>query len=127
MLAEHVLGRAHPDDRLMLAAVRALRHELVAPQTVDAAVATCELRRPEPWLTAARTGGPLQRRVARRHLPSLQPGDEEPVRAVPVGPDLKEPGVAGRRERRRRLSEVGGLRPARGQELLDAVVALPLR
>src|SRR4051812_689827 len=37
MLAEQVLVRAHANDRLVLAAVRALGNELVAPQAVHAA------------------------------------------------------------------------------------------
>src|SRR4051812_45192341 len=47
MLAEQVLVGAHANDGLMLAAVRALRYELVAPQAVHAAVATGELRGPK--------------------------------------------------------------------------------
>jgi hypothetical protein len=67
MLAEHVLGRAHAHDRLMLAACRALRDEFVTPKAVDAAVATRQLRGPKPWLATARTCGTLQRRVAGGH------------------------------------------------------------
>ena len=49
---------AHPDDRLVLAAVGALGDELVAPQAVDAPVATRKLGRPQPGLAASRAGGP---------------------------------------------------------------------
>src|SRR3954453_22018351 len=54
VLATHVLGGAHPDDRLMLAGPRTLRDELVTAQAVDAAVAARELGRPKPRLAAAR-------------------------------------------------------------------------
>src|SRR6478609_11751381 len=53
MLAEHVLRGAHPDDRLVLAAVGTLRDELVAPQAVDAAIAAGKLSRAQPRLAAA--------------------------------------------------------------------------
>src|ERR1700756_177405 len=45
----------HADDRRVLAAVGAHRHQLKAPQAVDAAVAPGHCRRPQPRLTAAGT------------------------------------------------------------------------
>src|SRR5215218_8924264 len=63
VLAGHVLGRAHPCDRLVFAAVGALRDQLEAAQTVHAAEAARELRRAQPRLAAARAGGSLQHAV----------------------------------------------------------------
>ena len=61
MLAEHVLGGAHADDRLVLAAVRAVRDQLIAPQAVDAAKAAGQLSRAQPRLTATRANRALKR------------------------------------------------------------------
>ena len=55
MLADHVRGTAHPHDCLVLAAVRALRDELVALEAEDAAEAAGKRCRPQPRLAAART------------------------------------------------------------------------
>jgi hypothetical protein len=64
MLAEQILGRAHPGDRLVLAAVGALRDQLVAAQAVHAAVAPGKLGRTQPGLAASRAGRPGQGRSA---------------------------------------------------------------
>src|SRR3954463_8359122 len=72
VLAEHVLGGAHADDRLVLAAVGALRDQLVAPQAVDAPVAAGELGRAKPRLAAARACGPLESLLTGLHLGRLQ-------------------------------------------------------
>src|SRR5262245_51027347 len=53
VLAPHVLGSAHAADGLMLAAVRTLRDELEAAQTVHADEAARKLCRAQPRLTAA--------------------------------------------------------------------------
>jgi hypothetical protein len=63
----------------MLAAVRALRDELVAPQTVHAPVAARELRRAKPGLITARARGAPQRPLARpgalaRHVHAINDG-----------------------------------------------------
>src|SRR3954453_21336538 len=60
VLAEHVLGGAHPGDRLMLPAVGALRDQLVAAQAVHAPETARQLRGPQPGLAATRAGGPLE-------------------------------------------------------------------
>src|SRR4051812_7705269 len=67
MLADHVLCGAHPGDRLVLAAARTLRDQLVAEQAVHAAKAARQLRRAQPRLTAAGTGRALEGGLA--HLP----------------------------------------------------------
>ena len=71
MLAEKVLGIRHPHDRLMLAAVRALRDELEPVQAKDAAKAPRELCGPQPGLAALRAIRPWQERLATRHLSPL--------------------------------------------------------
>src|SRR5260221_367976 len=62
-LAGHILGGAHPGDRLVLAAVRTLRDQLEAAQTVHAAEASRQLGRPQPWLAARRAFRSLQHRL----------------------------------------------------------------
>jgi hypothetical protein len=68
MLAEKVLGIGHPHDRLVLAAVRALRDELESMQAIDAAEAARELCGPQPGLAALRAIRPWQERLATLHL-----------------------------------------------------------
>ena len=81
MLAEQVLGGAHPDDRLMLAAGRAMRDELVAAQAVDAAPASGKLGRPQPRLAAPGANRALER----RRLPFLgHPVSPPPARVLDV-------------------------------------------
>ncbi len=81
MLAEHVLGGAHAGDRLMLAAVRTLRDQLVAAHAVDAAIAAGQLGWAQPGLTAAGADGALKRGPSafRGHRLSPPP----PSRALP--------------------------------------------
>src|SRR3954447_25977104 len=124
MLAEHVLSGAHPGDRLVLAAVRTLRDELVAPQAVDAPEATGQLRGPQPRLAAARARGPLQGRVSSLHLARLQPRDKEPLGAIAVGPRLQAPRVVARGELRRLGGQVGRLETIRREELANDIPAL---
>ena len=59
MLADHVLGTAEPDDRLVLAAVLARRRDLVALEAEHAAKAPRQVGRAKPRLAAARAGGAL--------------------------------------------------------------------
>src|SRR3954453_2234845 len=127
VLAEHVLGGAHPGDRLVLAAVGTLRDELVATQAVDAPEATGQLRGPQPRLPATRARGPLQGGVPGLHLARLQPRDEEPLGAVAVGPRLQAPRVVSRGELRRLGGQVGRLEAIRCEELGDDVLALSPR
>lgn len=61
VLAHHVLGAAHPADRLVLAAIGALGDQLVAMQAVDADETAGELGRPQPRLSATRAGGAPKR------------------------------------------------------------------
>src|SRR4051794_22435137 len=49
-LALHVLGVAHAGDRLVFAAVRALRDQFEAAEAVDAAQPPGQLRRAQPGL-----------------------------------------------------------------------------
>src|SRR5680860_1916113 len=67
MLAEQVLVGGHADDRLMLAAVRTARDELVAAQAVDAPVTARKLGRAKPWLAASRTARARQDRLLSHH------------------------------------------------------------
>ena len=73
VLAGHVLGGAHPGDRLVFATVRALRDELEAAQTVDAAEAAGELRGAQPGLAAARARRPPEDALAVAGLAHVQP------------------------------------------------------
>lgn len=113
MLAEEVVVGAHPDDRLMLTAVGALRDKLVTVEAVDAAVAPRELGRAQPWFAAARAPGPRQRRLFGSHENTsgspAQPGNEEAARLVAVRPELEEAPVALAGERWVALAEVVGL------------------
>ena len=69
MLALHVLGAAHASDRLVLAAVRALRDKLEAAEAVDADEASRQLRRAQPGLAAARAVRAPKRPLARLICP----------------------------------------------------------
>src|SRR4051794_27896111 len=136
MLAAQVLGSAHAHDGLVLAAVRALRDQLVAPQAIDAAVAARQLGRSQPRLAAARARRAFERDLSpfRRHgsgpsrvtagaVLTAQPGDEEPIRMVAIRPRLQETGVAASGELSEGGAEVVGPHPAiapeqRGDRLL---------
>jgi hypothetical protein len=72
MLADHVLGTAHADDRLMLATLGALGDELVPLEAEDAPEAARERRRPQPRLAAPGTAGPGQG-FLRAHLLAPSP------------------------------------------------------
>ena len=61
-LALHVLGVAHPRDRLVFAAVGALGDEFEAAEAVDAAQPAGQLGRAQPGLAAVRAGRPSERR-----------------------------------------------------------------
>ena len=113
VLAGHVLGGAHPRDRLVFTAVRALRDQLEAAQTVHAAEAAGELCRAQPGLAAARARGPAQHRLVLAPPRQLiaqsslcQAADEESGRAVAVGADLQAAPIERRGELRGALAEV---------------------
>ena len=75
-LAVHVLGVAHPGDRLVLAAIGALGDELEAAEAVDAAKPARQLGRAQPGLTAV---------GARRCThPTRLPVSQAPLRGPPV-------------------------------------------
>ena len=67
MLADHVLGTAQADDRLMLAAVLARRGELVALQAEHAAKAPRQVRGAKPGLAAARARRALASSLAMKN------------------------------------------------------------
>ena len=105
--------RRHADDRLVLAAVRALRDELVAAQAVDAAVAARELGRAQPRLAAARAvrARPIALRARRSAISprAAVAGDEESGGRGRDRAQLEEAGVAARGELRMLGAEVVGL------------------
>src|SRR3954453_12229924 len=87
-VALHDRGAGHADDGAMLAAIGADRAQLEAVQTVDAAVAAGERRRPQPGLAAVWTGGTEVDRLAHPAQPTSPAGarDEEPVGGVAMRP-----------------------------------------
>src|SRR3954447_21389608 len=113
-VALQVLGLAHPGDRPVLAAVRALRDQLEAAEAADAAQPSGQLGGPQPGLPAAGTGGAVEDaataesglgRLAHRLIIPVQAGDEEAGGAIAVGAQLQAAGLGRRGQLRRQGAE----------------------
>ena len=109
-LAAQVAVGAHPRDRLVVAAARALGDELVALQAVDAAEAAGQLGRPQPRLAAARTGRALEHGLGLDQDSSapLQSRYEEALAGVAAGQQLQ--GALDEPDRPRRERAASGRR-----------------